>query len=149
MMRSTVVTRSWTLKVHPLGKRLEEDHPVLNAQLADGSRLAVGIPPVVQPAPALTIRKVEYLSHSKSNPAAFRLDFADSEGAHFTGPNHPRKAIESARIPSRIGHGFCTNWPTENIAIKPTRASAESRSDNPNRLLLRRDNRCFIGSVMA
>ena len=78
MMRSTVVTRSWTLKVHPVGKRLEEDNPVLNAQLADGSRLAVVIPPVVQPAPALTIRKVEYLSHSKSNPAAFRLDFADS-----------------------------------------------------------------------
>jgi pilus assembly protein CpaF len=40
-----------------LGKRLDEDNPVLNAQLPDGSRLAAIIPPVVRPAPALTIRK--------------------------------------------------------------------------------------------
>jgi pilus assembly protein CpaF len=40
-----------------LGKRLDEDSPVLNAQLPDGSRLAAVIPPVVRPAPALTIRK--------------------------------------------------------------------------------------------
>jgi pilus assembly protein CpaF len=40
-----------------LGKRLDEDNPVLHAQLPDGSRLAAVIPPVVQPAPALTIRK--------------------------------------------------------------------------------------------
>jgi pilus assembly protein CpaF len=40
-----------------LGKRLDEDSPVLHAQLPDGSRLAAVIPPVVRPAPALTIRK--------------------------------------------------------------------------------------------
>jgi pilus assembly protein CpaF len=40
-----------------LGQRLDEDNPVLNAQLPDGSRLAAVIPPVVRPAPALTIRK--------------------------------------------------------------------------------------------
>jgi len=40
-----------------LGKKLDEDHPLLNAQLPDGSRLAAVIPPVVRPAPALTIRK--------------------------------------------------------------------------------------------
>src|SRR6202167_1213117 len=40
-----------------LGKRLDEDNPVLNAQLPDGSRLAAVIPPVVRPAPALVIRK--------------------------------------------------------------------------------------------
>jgi pilus assembly protein CpaF len=40
-----------------LGKRLDEDNPILNAQLPDGSRLAAVIPPVVRPAPALTIRK--------------------------------------------------------------------------------------------
>src|ERR1700722_17633901 len=39
-----------------LGKRLDEDNPVLHAQLPDGSRLAAVIPPVVRPAPALTIR---------------------------------------------------------------------------------------------
>ncbi len=40
-----------------LGKRLDEDNPVLNAQLPDGSRLAAVIPPVVRPAPAMVIRK--------------------------------------------------------------------------------------------
>ena len=40
-----------------LGKRLDEDNPVLHAQLPDGSRLAAVIPPVVRPSPALTIRK--------------------------------------------------------------------------------------------
>ena len=40
-----------------LGKRLDEDNPVLHVQLPDGSRLAAVIPPVVRPGPALTIRK--------------------------------------------------------------------------------------------
>ena len=40
-----------------LGKKLDENNPVLHAQLPDGSRLAAVIPPVVRPAPALTIRK--------------------------------------------------------------------------------------------
>ena len=40
-----------------LGKKLDEDNPVLHAQIPDGSRLAAVIPPVVRPAPALTIRK--------------------------------------------------------------------------------------------
>ncbi|MBN9613967.1 MAG: CpaF family protein, partial [Acidobacteriales bacterium] len=40
-----------------LGKRLDEDNPVLHVQLPDGSRLAAVIPPVVRPAPAITIRK--------------------------------------------------------------------------------------------
>src|ERR1700726_1403270 len=40
-----------------LGKKLDEDNPLLHAQLPDGSRLAAVIPPIVRPAPALTIRK--------------------------------------------------------------------------------------------
>jgi len=40
-----------------LGKRLDEDNPVLHAQLPDGSRLAAVIPPVVRPLPALIVRK--------------------------------------------------------------------------------------------
>jgi pilus assembly protein CpaF len=40
-----------------LGKRLDEDNPLLHAQLPDGSRIAAVIPPVVRPAAALTIRK--------------------------------------------------------------------------------------------
>jgi len=40
-----------------LGKKLDDDNPLLNAQLPDGSRLAAAIPPVVSPAPAMIIRK--------------------------------------------------------------------------------------------
>jgi pilus assembly protein CpaF len=40
-----------------LGKKLDEDNPLLNAQLPDGSRLAAVIPPVVRPSPAMVIRK--------------------------------------------------------------------------------------------
>jgi pilus assembly protein CpaF len=40
-----------------LGKKLDEDTPILHAQLPDGSRLAAVIPPVVQLTPALITRK--------------------------------------------------------------------------------------------
>ena len=40
-----------------LGRKLDESHPLLNAQLPDGSRLAAVLPPVVRPNPAVTIRK--------------------------------------------------------------------------------------------
>ena len=40
-----------------LGRKLEEGHPILNAQLPDGSRLAAVLPPVVEPFPSVTIRK--------------------------------------------------------------------------------------------
>jgi pilus assembly protein CpaF len=40
-----------------LGKRLDEDNPVLEAQLPDGSRICAYIPPAVKPSPGLTIRK--------------------------------------------------------------------------------------------
>src|SRR6185437_2649161 len=40
-----------------LGKRLDEDNPVLEARLPDGSRICAYIPPSVKPFPGLTIRK--------------------------------------------------------------------------------------------
>jgi pilus assembly protein CpaF len=40
-----------------LGRKLGDEHPILNAQLPDGSRLAAVLPPVVRPFPAVTIRK--------------------------------------------------------------------------------------------
>ena len=41
-----------------LGKKLDEDNPLLNAQLPDGSRLAAVIPPVVRPSPALINQEI-------------------------------------------------------------------------------------------
>ena len=40
-----------------LGKRLDEDNPVAEAQLPDGSRICGYIPPAVKPGPGVTIRK--------------------------------------------------------------------------------------------
>jgi len=40
-----------------LSRKFDEAHPLLNAQLPDGSRLAAVLPPVVRPNPAVTIRK--------------------------------------------------------------------------------------------
>lgn len=40
-----------------LGKKLDDDNPLLTVRLPDGSRLAAAIPNLVGPAPALTIRK--------------------------------------------------------------------------------------------
>lgn len=54
---STPLLAGLEVIANQLGKRLDEDNPVLHAQLPDGSRLAAVIPPVVRPSPALTIRK--------------------------------------------------------------------------------------------
>lgn len=40
------------------GKKLDADSPILNLRLPDGSRLAAMIPPVVNPRPLMTIRKL-------------------------------------------------------------------------------------------
>ncbi len=40
------------------GKKLDADSPILNLRLPDGSRMAAIIPPVVNPRPMLTIRKL-------------------------------------------------------------------------------------------
>jgi pilus assembly protein CpaF len=39
------------------GKKLDPDSPIMNLRLPDGSRMAAVIPPIVNPAPLLTIRK--------------------------------------------------------------------------------------------
>jgi pilus assembly protein CpaF len=39
------------------GKKLNPDSPIMNLRLPDGSRMAAVIPPIVNPAPLLTIRK--------------------------------------------------------------------------------------------
>jgi len=40
------------------GKKLDADSPILNLRLPDGSRMAAMIPPIVNPRPLLTIRKL-------------------------------------------------------------------------------------------
>lgn len=56
-MRSESLLTGLEVIANQLGKRLDEDSPVLHAQLPDGSRIAAVIPPVAKPAPAVTIRK--------------------------------------------------------------------------------------------
>ena len=47
-----------------LGRRLDQDHPMLNVQLPDGSRLAAVLPPVVRPFPSVTVRKFATVRHT-------------------------------------------------------------------------------------
>lgn len=50
-----------------LGKQFDEAHPLLNAQLPDGSRLAAVLPPVVRPGPSLTVRKFATVRYTLSD----------------------------------------------------------------------------------
>jgi pilus assembly protein CpaF len=62
-----------------LGKILDAKHPLLNVQLPDGSRLAAVMPPVVRPAPSLTIRKfstVRYVMADLVKGGALTQDLA-------------------------------------------------------------------------
>ena len=59
-----------------LGKRLDEDNPLLHAELPDGSRIAAVIPPVVRPAPALTIRKFTSRRYTLDDLIASRYAYA-------------------------------------------------------------------------
>ncbi|MFQ5878694.1 MAG: CpaF family protein [Dehalococcoidia bacterium] len=43
--------------VHPLGRRVDEASPMVDARLPDGSRVNIAIPPVVPRSPVVTIRK--------------------------------------------------------------------------------------------
>lgn len=43
--------------VHPLGRRIDVDHPAVDARLPDGSRFNAVIPPVAIDGPSVTIRK--------------------------------------------------------------------------------------------
>jgi pilus assembly protein CpaF len=63
-----------------LGKKLDKDNPLLNAQLPDGSRLAAVLPPVVKPFPAIAIRKfatVRYTIYDLIQKGAVEQDMAD------------------------------------------------------------------------
>jgi pilus assembly protein CpaF len=46
------------------GKKLDADRPIMNLRLPDGSRMAAIIPPVVNPRPAVTIRKFTHRNHT-------------------------------------------------------------------------------------
>lgn len=63
-----------------LGRMLDDKHPLLNVQLPDGSRLAAVMPPVVRPAPSLTIRKfaaVRYIMADLVKNGALTQDLAE------------------------------------------------------------------------
>ena len=43
--------------IHPLGRRVDRDHPMVDARLPDGSRVNAIIPPAAVDGPSITIRK--------------------------------------------------------------------------------------------
>lgn len=55
------------------GKKLDADSPILNLRLPDGSRMAALIPPVVNPRPLMTIRKLTSRSFTVHNLVERRM----------------------------------------------------------------------------
>lgn len=53
--------------VAPIGRRIDESSPMVDARLPDGSRVNAIIPPLALKGPSLTIRKFSYtVYHSRS-----------------------------------------------------------------------------------
>ncbi len=96
-----------------LGKKLDEDNPLLNAQLPDGSRLAAVIPPVVRPAPAMVIRKVHQPPLYRRRPHRWRHTSAFASGVSCqpdrARPNHHYQW----RNRDREDHPLEHSWPVD------------------------------------
>ena len=67
--------------IHPLGRRLDEDSPTVDARLPDGSRINAVIPPVAVDGPYLTIRK--FLQNKMSIEDIIGLGSLTSHMAEF------------------------------------------------------------------
>ena len=90
-----------------LGKRLDEDNPVLHAQLPDGSRLAAVIPPVVRPAPALTIRKFPSHHYTVDDLIArgtLTRELAEFLSVQIRAGKRCSSAVEPPRENDRLAH---------------------------------------------
>lgn len=73
------------------GKKLDADSPIMNMRLPDGRRLAATIPPIVNPAPLMTIRRYASRNFSMDDLIARgmlpRGQAADLAGAVERGKN--------------------------------------------------------------
>ena len=119
-----------------LGRKLDAAHPMLNVQLPDGSRLAAVLPPVVRPAPSLTIRKF----------AAVRYTMADlirREAVTEKAADYLRRQIESGKtllISGGTGSGkttllnALTDYIPESERIVVIEDTSELRIGKPNLL---------------
>jgi pilus assembly protein CpaF len=67
--------------VAPLGRRIDESSPMVDARLKDGSRVNVIIPPLALKGPCLTIRK--FAKHKLSAQDLVRFDAISPEMAEF------------------------------------------------------------------
>jgi pilus assembly protein CpaF len=117
-----------------LGKKLNQTHPILNAQLPDGSRLAAVLPPVVRPNPSVTIRKFTTVRFTVR-------DLVSREALTQTHADYLREQIEAGRtllISGGTGSGKTTllNALTDYIPnderIVVIEDTAELRIDKPN-----------------
>ena len=73
-----------------LGRKLDATHPILNVQLPDGSRLAAVLPPVVRPAPSLTIRKFATVRYTLA-------DLGKSGAVTADAANYLRRQVAAGR----------------------------------------------------
>ena len=77
---ATMLATALEVIANKLDRKLDGKQPLLNVQLPDGSRLAAVMPPVVRPAPSLTIRKfatVRYIMADLVKSGALTQELAE------------------------------------------------------------------------
>jgi pilus assembly protein CpaF len=99
------------LQANQLGKRLDEDSPLLNAQLPDGSGLAAVITPVVRPSPSLTIRKFTS-RHSTVDDLIARGTRTRPLAEFLSEQIRSGKTLPSVAEPAAAKPCFCGYWLT-------------------------------------
>ena len=67
--------------IHPLGRRVDRDHPMVDASLPDGSRVNAIIPPAAVDGPSITIRK--FLQNRMSIEDLIRVGTLNEHMAEF------------------------------------------------------------------
>jgi pilus assembly protein CpaF len=118
------------------GKKLNDDNPLLNLQLPDGSRLAAVIPPVVRPSPSVTIRKFRQKRYTIDE--LIELDTLAPEMAEFL--QHQVRAGRVLLISGGTGSGKTTllnalaDFIPEEERIVVIEDTAELRISKPNLL---------------
>lgn len=67
--------------IYPLGRRVDSDHPMVDARLPDGSRVNIVIPPAAVNGPCITIRK--FLQNRMTMPDLIRTGTLTENMAEF------------------------------------------------------------------
>ena len=113
--------------VAPIGRRVDESSPMVDARLTDGSRVNAIIPPLCLTGPTITIRKFARTPYTHRGPDPLRLDHAARWPTSSSCASTTGATSSSPAAPARARR------PLLNIALAASSrtTSASSRSRTP------------------